>query len=171
MKHTRFRIFGTLVFSFFVLNTLPVAEAKDLAYAQGELRFQPYVFAGPASFISYGGNVFEFGGGMDWLVYKGLGLGFSMSVVGDGYSAVGSGSLDVSYHFIRRTPGLVPFVVAGIGGAGAPEYGLEGWTWVNLGGGVNYWLGNGMAVRVEARGRFDPEYGDHVVGLRVGLTF
>ena len=121
MKQAQFRILGTLVFSFFVLITLPVAEAKDLADVQGDLRFQPYVFAGPASFISYGGNAFEFGGGMDWLVYKGLGLGFSMSVVGDGYSAVGSGSLDVSYHFIRRTPGLVPTWLPALEGPAPPS--------------------------------------------------
>jgi hypothetical protein len=148
---------------------------KDFTYDQvdrrSDLRFQPYIYAGPAKFTSYGGSAFEFGGGMDWLVHGGLGLGFDASILGDGASAVASGSLNVSYHFIPQSPGLVPFVVAGIGGAGAPEYGLDGWTWVNFGGGVNYWLGNGMAFRVEVRGRFEPEYGDNVVGLRMGVTF
>jgi hypothetical protein len=115
--------------------------------------------------------MFEFGGGIDWLVYKGLGLGFDLSVLGDQYSAIGSGSFNVSYHFIPSNPRFVPFVLVGIGRGSAPEYGLDGWTWINAGGGLNYWLGNGMALRVEARGRFDPDYGDHVVGLRLGVTF
>ncbi len=169
MKRTRLRkrIMGVLTLSSIVWPTLAAAQGD----MERDLRLQPYAYAGPASFISYGGSAFEFGGGMDWLVLNGLGLGFDASILGDGYSAVACGSLNVSYHFIPRSPGLVPFVVAGIGGAGAAEYGLDGWTWVNLGGGMNYWLGNGMAIRVEARGRFDAVDGDHVVGLRLGVTF
>jgi hypothetical protein len=41
---------------------------------------------------------------------------------------------------------------------------------VNVGGGLNYWFGNGMALRLEVRDRFDAE-GVHLLGVRVGITF
>lgn len=147
------------------------ASASTAEFRQ-DLKLQPYVFGGGGSFISYGGTVFEFGGGLDWLVKGGLGLGFSLSVLGDPSAAIGVASFDVSYHFIRDSSPIVPFVFAGIAGGSAAEYGTEGYTFIDLGGGANLWSSMGLAFRVEARGRFDPtEYGDHQVGIRLGVTF
>jgi hypothetical protein len=149
-----------------------VTRPNDSSQAfRDDLRLQPYVYGGGGSFISYGGSVFEFGGGLDWLVKNGLGLGGSLGVLGDGSSAISVASFDVSYHFIRDSSRLVPFVFTGIAGGSAAEYGTEGYTFIDAGGGLNLWR-EGLAFRIEARGRFDPsDYGDHQVGVRLGITF
>jgi hypothetical protein len=150
----------------------PTHASDSTAEFRRDLKFQPYVFAGSGSFISYGGTVFEFGGGLDWLVKGGLGLGFSLSVLGDASAAIAIASFDVSYHFIRDSSPVVPFVFAGIAGGSPAEYGIDGYTFLDLGGGVNLWSSAGLAFRAEVRGRFDPtEYSDHQVGVRLGVTF
>jgi hypothetical protein len=112
----------------------------------------------------------EFGGGMQWLVYRGLGLGFDASLMAFAECfdcRIGLGSIDASYHFVPSSGRLVPFVVGGIGGAFSDGGGAGLW---NFGGGVNYWLDNGMALRFEVRDRFDGS-GVHALGVRVGITF
>jgi hypothetical protein len=114
----------------------------------------------------------ELGGGMQWLVWNGLGVGFDASLMGSlecfSCGVVGLGSFDVTYHFIRPSRRLVPFVLAGVGviasteGADAPL--------ANLGGGVNYWFDSGVALRLELRDRFDTG-GTHHVEARIGVTF
>jgi OOP family OmpA-OmpF porin len=107
---------------------------------------------------------------MQWLVYRGIGLGFDASLMSFTECMncrMALGSLDASYHFVSPSRRLVPFVVGGVGGV---SYEGEGATLYNFGGGVNYWLDNGMALRFEVRDRFDGS-GVHALGVRVGITF
>ncbi len=114
-----------------------------------------------------GSAIFEFGGGFDWIFYKGLGVGFEISALGNSTGGVGTAGLNLSYHFLPDGPGPEPFVVGGMSFGSPPESGLDGCTWAAAGGGINYWFGNGMAFRAEVRGRYDLEYDDHMIGIRV----
>lgn len=170
--------------SLFTPQLLPMALADDLGEAQAEsspqavdsefekdLRLQGYFFGGPAFMSNVGSSLYEFGGGFDWLVYEGLGVGFEASLLGDASTGIGTGGLRLSYHFLPESPGIEPFVTGGMSFGSAAEYGLAGYTWATAGGGFNYWFHNGMALRVEVLGRHDVQYEDHTVGLRVGMTF
>jgi hypothetical protein len=136
-----------------------------------DIRSQGYVFGGAGSMSNVGSALWEFGGGYDWIFYRGLGVGFDISLLGDQFGGIGTAGFQASYHFLPESPGIEPFALGGMSFGGAPEYGLEGYTWATAGGGFNYWFNNGVALRVEVRGRLDVEYDDHMVVLRVGLTF
>jgi hypothetical protein len=142
--------------------------AQDLD--RDDLRTQPYIYGGVGAFPSGagGGATFGFGGGADWLVYRGLGIGVDATIFGNDVYSFFVGSLDISYHIIPSSGRLVPFVVAGIGfgGEGGSSVGIA-----SLGAGVNVWTAKGMAVRIQVRARVPTEGGDTHVGAEIGLTF
>ena len=59
--------------------------------------------------VTYGGTLLEFGGGFDYLVYKGLGIVASLGIAEGQAGAAVFPSLDVSYHFIPKSRRIVPF--------------------------------------------------------------
>ena len=89
-----------------------------------------------------------------------------------GFPPVGTfDSFDASYHFVPSSGRLVPYVLGGVGGMVYGGVGL-----VSVGGGINYWFENGMALRLEVRDRFEMRdrfdgEGVHNLGVRVGITF
>jgi hypothetical protein len=147
--------------------------ALSLAEVPEDLRRQPYLFGAPGVILYGGGaSTFEFGGGMQWLVYEGLGLGFDTSILSPadcfGCGGVFFGSFDASYQFVPSSGRMVPFVVGGLGmGAAFAE---DGAFLGNVGGGIHYWFENRIALRFEVRDRFDPS-GGHLLAFRVGVTF
>ncbi|MGH9391681.1 MAG: hypothetical protein ACRD1Z_18935 [Vicinamibacteria bacterium] len=145
--------------------------ALSTAQIDEDLRQQGYLFAAPGAFVAEGiAATLEVGGGMQWLVYRGLGLGFDASVMGFAECLscwLALGSLDASYHFVPSSGRLVPFVLGGVGGA---VFGDGGAGLASAGGGINYWFENGMALRLEVRDRFDGD-GVHNLGVRFGITF
>lgn len=146
--------------------------ALSRAQVDDDLRRQGYVFAAPGTLVYEGGAAtLELGGGMQWLVHRGLGLGFDASLMGfaECFSCfpMAFGSIDASYHFVPSSGRLVPFVLGGIGGVAVEEGGA---VLGSVGGGFNYWFENGMALRVEVRDRFEGS-GVHFLGVRVGVTF
>jgi hypothetical protein len=165
MKATR----GSVVF----LLALVALPASLSAQAGEEVKRQGYVFAAPGALVYDGEGVatLEAGGGFQWLVYRGLGLGFDGSWMGfpECFScgSMWLGSVDASYHFVRSSRKLAPFILGGIGGLATGEGSV---ALGSFGGGINYWFENGMALRVEVRDRFDGE-GAHILGVRVGVTF
>ena len=152
----------------FVLLFLP---AVSRAQVSDDLRRQAYVFGAPGMVVLDGPiATFEVGGGMQWLVYRGVGLGFDGSLLGFArcFSCrLALGSFDVSYHFVPSAGRLVPFV---LGGVGAIVFEDGGGMLGSVGGGIHYWFENGMALRLEVRDRFHPD-GVHLLGVRVGITF
>jgi hypothetical protein len=78
-------------------------------------------------------------------------------------------SANALYQF-TGTRKLIPFVTGGVsvmlGGNGA-EIGAVGG--VNVGSGVNYWLGEKLGVRLEFRDHLLNSA--HVYGLRIGIVF
>ncbi len=154
------------------LLVLSVPALSRAQVADDDLRRQGYVFAAPGTLIYEGGiSTLELGGGMHWLVHRGLGFGFDASAVRfTGCFDCGGmllGSMDASYHFVPSSGRFVPFVLGGLGGV-AIDGGAA--AFVNVGGGFNYWFENGMALRLEVRDRFD-RWGVHILGVRVGVTF
>ena len=153
------------------LSMLLSVPTLSTAQIDEDLKQQGYVFAAPGAFIPEGATTLEFGGGMQWLVYRGLGLGFDASLVRSAEcfdcGGLALGSLDASYHFVPSSGRLVPFVLGGIGGVALDGGGA---ALVSAGGGINYWFENGMALRLEARDRFDGS-GAHLFGVRIGITF
>jgi hypothetical protein len=153
---------------------LALLSVPALSQAQvgDDLRQQGYVFAAPGAFVYEGAaTTLELGGGMEWLVYRGLGLGFDASLLGfpECFScfSMALGSIDASYHFVPSRGRLVPFVLGGVGGVVAEEGGA---VLGSVGGGINSWFENGMALRIEVRDRFHTD-GVHLLGVRVGITF
>ena len=80
-------------------------------------------------------------------------------------------SVSPSYHFIRASSRVVPFVKAGIGTGGVLEYGSGGVGFASFGGGVNLWKLGGSALRIEVVDRFPLDGGDHHINVQLGLTF
>ena len=158
---------GTLLVVLVSMVCIQAAVASEGA-PSGDLKQQGYLYGGPLGRITYGGALLEFGGGFDYLVYKGLGIGASLGIAGGQAGAAVFPSLDVSYHFIPKSRRIVPFVMAGVGAIGT-EGGSS--PTLNVGGGVNLWSGRGAAFRIQVRGRYDTEYDEHTVALQLGVTF
>ena len=113
---------------------------------------------------------FQVAGGGEGLVYKGLGLGAEVGYLapfrrtGDGFGVF---SPNVSYHFSNRSSRLVPFVTGGFSlgfRSGASGGG-------NFGGGVQYWMKDHVALRLEFRDHIFSSDTPHFFQFRVGLSF
>lgn len=150
---------------------LVLVQGVTLAQTINERRAWGYVFGGIGGSTG-GGSVatFQVGGGGEGLVYEGLGLGAEAGYLGSLQSAnnrFGILSIDTSHHFARRSK-LVPFVSGGYSlgfRSGATGHGA------NFGGGVQYWLKDQLALRVEFRDHVFSSDTPHIVQFRVGLSF
>ena len=166
-----------------LVPTLASAQDADHQYqGQGYL----FIGAGPTS-----SPTFHFGGGGEGFVYKGLGLGGELehsTQFWEGASLgtwIGSG--DVSYHTRPSTKNrkLEPFVIGGYTFFVRPGLGLGIANGGNFGCGINIWLKEHTALRLEVRDTFGGrstsvqyESGyttytmpQHLVSFRLGLTF
>jgi hypothetical protein len=154
--------------------------------AQSELhpyRGQGYGFFGLGTGLGYTHPLVEqLGFGGDGFLYKGFGFGGEaawshFSRFGYDQSAW-IGSLDASYHFRRHAArgGVDPFVLGGFSlyGPTSKEEGGRGQPGGNFGGGVNLWLADHAALRLEFRqhinaGNYLPA--NTAIAFRVGFTF
>ena len=164
----------------FVLAVPTLASAQN---ADHQYRGQGYFFFGLGTRTSPGssrlGVIEHLGFGGEGFLYKGFGVG-----VEAGYAHWGpyadqawTGSGDASYHFRRSAPrgGVDPFVLIGVTGYFPASEG-RGAPAGNFGGGVNIWVRERAALRLEARDHVNPDNGNgwpgtHYVSFRVGLTF
>ena len=135
---------------------------------------QGYVFAAPGGIVNSEGAAatLHFGGGGEAFLSHGLAVGGELGYLTpakDLKAGFGLLSVDGSYHF-RRNQRLVPFLSGGY--SLGVRHGVA--NFVNYGGGVNYWIGNRIGLRLEVRDHIDPcaECGMvHFVTARVGLSF
>ena len=118
----------------------------------------------------FGHTTVHVGGGGEALFYKGLGAAGEIGYLTTGRSAadgIGVASANVVYHFVRPGQKLVPFVTGGAsllfqsGAAGG----------VNVGGGIQYWMKDRVALRLEFRDHIVSSDSPHFYGFRVGLAF
>jgi hypothetical protein len=139
------------------------------------MRFLPYTFAAPGG-VSGGGSTLHLGGGIDAIVWKGIGVSFEGGYLGpfpDGFDyGIGLISANGVYHFVPpRRRRLTPFVTGGYSLGFRSDYGHA----VNLGVGANYWLTDRTALRVEFRDHIpileDVDDTSHLWGVRVGFTW
>ncbi len=148
--------------------TLP---AWSGAQSAGDRHGWVYAFTG-AGFLSDGGPAaFNLGGGGTLLAGRGLGLGGELGYLAhSGGNGVGLASADVSYHFGGRDAGrrLVPFAVGG-GAVAFRARGSAGGG--SFGGGIQYWLRERVALRVEFRDFIFSSDSPHTYLFRVGLAF
>lgn len=167
--------------------TAPLFMIPALAAAQGEghpYRGQGYAFFGLGTGLDYSHPLVEqLGFGGEGFLYRGFGLGgeaaWSHYSLLFGYERTAwIGSADGSYHFRRHAArgGVDPFILGGFSvyGPTSKEEGGRGQPGGNFGGGVNLWLANHAALRLEFRehlntGGYLP--GNTAVSFRIGVTF
>src|SRR6266568_7060845 len=158
-----------------LLLLLPLLAAGQTS---DQHRGQGYLFVGQGASSPATAHV-GFGG--EGFVHKGLGAGVELGYLGEwsdfSGNGLGVGSADLSYHFrpSPQHPKVEPFVSGGY-----TLFFLHGHTsGVNFGGGINIWLKEHAALRLEVR---DDAYGEdihrrapvvpqHFVTFRIGLTF
>jgi len=127
-----------------------------------------YVFFAPGVTSPGGEGTAHIGLGGE-LLFKGIGIGPEIGYLtpirsfGDG---IGTFSPNISYHF--RSTKVSPFVTGGY-----TLFFRNGHaSGFNYGGGVDYWVANKTALRLEVRDNVMAEYGHrHFWGFRVGLSF
>ncbi|MFY9557232.1 MAG: outer membrane beta-barrel protein [Blastocatellia bacterium] len=148
---------------------LLVIQGAALAQSS-ERRGWGYVFGGAgASTGDFTFAAFQVGAGGEGLVHNGLGLGAEIGYLApfrDAGNGIGIFSGDVSYHFARSSK-LVPFVTGGYSAAfrrGASHG-------ANFGGGVQYWMKEHVALRIEFRDHGFSSDNPHLFQFRVGLAF
>ena len=154
-------------------RTIPILIAVLLAGSAGALSAQSvttgYVYAG----VAVGGHLEgagRFGVGVDFRLAPHFDLGGEIGTIfkNSNVGILGSGNL--SYHFVRsnQREAWDPFLV---GGVSAAHLGGASGIYLNLGAGVNYWVGRRWAVRGEFKGY--PGGGDlgGFAEFRFGITF
>lgn len=133
-----------------------------------------YVFFAPG--VAFGGGsssfLLHFGGGGEANLYKGLGFGSEIGYLGPWqYMSQGVGLLSVNclYNFkIRNNSKMAPFVTGGY----SLLFRSGHLNAMNFGAGVNYWFGDRIGMRFEARDHVNPQYfSDHFLQGRIGLVF
>lgn len=148
-----------LTVMFFIALAQVAASAQDTRVQRG----YGYGFAGVATNGS--GRTSALGGaGGEVRLYKGLGVG-AEAAVGDDF---GMFSANGSYHFTKSgSQKLVPFVTGGYTLLGPSD----STNLVNYGAGLNYWASDRVGLRFEVRDHVFIQGSNHIVGLRVGVTF
>ncbi|HKX33210.1 MAG TPA: hypothetical protein VJ302_36370 [Blastocatellia bacterium] len=158
-----------LIWAAALMAVIPIfasAQTSDVG------RTQAYVFIAPG--VATGGGAsaqLQFGGGVDALVYKGVGLGAEIGYNGRLQSlrnGFGIFSVNGSYHFEKdpQAGKFDPFVTGGYsrffsGSANA----------LNFGVGTNYWFTKKTGMRLEFRDNVPFRGGGNFIAFRLGLTF
>lgn len=152
------------------LTLLFLAPALTMAQSNETRRGWGYGFFGVGGATAGNSTIYTAGGGGEVLLYKGLGIGAEGGAIGNaGGSGAGTFSVNGGYHFQNSSSPkkLVPFVTAGYTFlAPSDETNL-----FNFGGGVNYWAGERVGLRVEFRDHVFPNGNEHLFNVRVGITF
>jgi hypothetical protein len=165
---------GTRKTAALVILLLP-GPATASAQLAGSTAVAPYTFVAPGG-ASFESMTLHLGGGMEVIGRSGLGAGFELGYVGpipDGFDyGIGVFSGNVVQHLGRPAARrIAPFVTGGYSLA----FRSSSLNLVNLGGGFNYWLREGMALRIEVRDHFRLAsrhgYSPHLWSIRVGATW
>jgi len=185
---------------FFGVSMLAVAQDVDHPYHGQGYFFLAQALASPSfetggaapTGLSGNSNAHQFGGGGEWLVDKGVGLGGEILSSTQSFEGASLntwiGSINVSYHFGSSTKKrkVEPFVTGGYTFYYVSNITLPHESGGNVGVGLNIWLARLIALRLEIRddvggqglsAEFEPEgtyylrSSQHLVGFRIGVTF
>jgi hypothetical protein len=149
---------------------LLLAQGLALGQTSNEHRAWGYVFGGVGGRSNGNSDVVgTVGGGGEALIGKGAGIGGEVAYLtrGSNFSnGIGIASVNFAYHF-NRAAKLQPFVTGG--GSVALQSGAAGGG--NVGGGVQYWMNQHLALRFEGRSYIFSSDSPHTFVFRVGLSF
>jgi hypothetical protein len=115
----------------------------------------------------------QFGGGGEYVIVKGIGVGAELGVVGVrqyfGDTAKGVFSPNGYYHFVHRQDIKTdPFVTGGY----TLMFRFGHANLANFGGGMNYWFHRRLGARLEVRDQLNTTGTiGHFWGVRFGLAF
>jgi hypothetical protein len=146
-----------------------IAQAQTSApQIEEERQFHIYAVAGLAR-PSGGGSNFQVGGGVEIFLLEGLSAGGEFSrIIADG-GGVNNLSANGTYHLMgqSRSKKFDPYVTGGY----SRFFGSDGGTnALNFGGGVNYWLSEGLGLKADFRDYY-VRGGGNSIGLRGGIVF
>ncbi len=134
-----------------------------------------YVFFGPGAITAsgQGAGLLYYGGGGEGILGKIVGVGGELGAATSTHfeGTMGLGSANGYVHFTsNRHARLDPFVTGGYTLMFHSGYHAN---LFNFGGGVNYWFGRNLGLRLEFRDHVQPGNGSaaHLLAFRVGLTF
>jgi len=163
-----------------LLPALVSAQASERPKGQAYVYFAPGVEGGGGGKYSLttlrdgttGIGTAQIGGGGEFLIVKGLGLGLDLGYLAswehfaEGLAVI---SPDVSYHFLPREGKgkVVPFVTAGY----TCFFQAGGQSGANVGAGMHYWFKDHVGLRFEVRDSM--MLGGvtvHEAGFRIGLA-
>jgi hypothetical protein len=148
---------------------------------------QGYFFVAPSpvyqgNCVCYRGTSIHFGGGADFLLYKGFGAGAELGHItapNEGYfnglnTRAGIGLFSANgYYFLLRKRKLSPFGTLGytLGFGGGQT------NFINFGGGANYWINSHVGLLLEFReyinhkAMLDSHLNTRILSARFGLSF
>jgi len=140
-----------------------------------EKKSSGYVFAAPGAVVTSGAaaGVLHFGAGGQGVLYKGLGMGAEIGYLSPNGSlaeGIGLASVNGLYEFKQANTKrkVIPFVTAGYSLA----FRSGVFSAFNFGGGINYWVRQKLALRLEARDYVSPsEPNAHLLTGRIGISF
>lgn len=123
-----------------------------MVWASPVLPLEGYAFIGPGGVtVSHFTNgTLHLGGGVEKVFRQGIGVGGEIGAVGSWTNfrtAIGIASANGCYHFLRNRSKLDPFVTGGY----SMGFRNNVASFLNVGGGLNYWLGERLGIRVEFR--------------------
>ena len=160
---------------FAVIFVLVFISAIASAQSPDERRGWGYGFIAVGGTAGDGSIVtFTYGGGGEWLIYKGLGVGTELgnvTPISDFGSGLGIFSTNASYSFGARDRSrkAVPFVTGGYSLKFRDDDDSGGG--LNIGAGVQYWASDRLGVRFEFRDHHFFKGALNFYGVRLGVTF
>lgn len=158
-----------IAFSLLMLPVMSTAQEQERQSFQGYL-----VYGNAFQGFPGGSRKHSFGAGGE-LIGNGLGVGMEIGsrggLCGDNCNSSYTLSFNGSYHFplVPSLADFEPFVLTGytISKEEAASY-----HFLHVGGGINYWFQEGLALRLEFRDYLHFNNGvAHVPEFRVGVTF
>ena len=162
----------SLLSVFFVLLLIPSAVSAQEERRSQESHGQGYAFFAPGAVGSNGTGTYHFGGGGEFNIYRGLGMGVEigylapMKNVGGGFGVFSTNGL---YSFSTdMNSKIVPFVTAGYSLLFRSGYANA----FNFGGGAHYWFSDKAGLRFEFRDHVSSKVWDgHLIQGRIGISF
>ena len=153
------------------LTTLSLTIAMMATAQDNTGRYGGHGYAMFGSGTAGGQGLMSIGVGGEGFLVKGFAFGSELGYLFPRNFSQGVGllSLDPAYHFRRsRKHKLVPFVTAGYSLA----FRQGAFNLVNYGGGVTYWFGRNLGLRLEIRDLRDTsEFAYHSTSIRLALSF
>ena len=158
----------TMIVAAIAIAVLPFgAPAQEWQRSSG----QGYTFFAAGSYPDSAAAL-HIGGGGERFTYRGLAAGAELGYIFPAQSfryGFGLASVNGSYHLNRGSHWKIsPFVTGGYSLA------FRGSTLnlVNFGGGLTYWIGDRLGLRLEVRDHLPPQYPrEHSLEFRIGLAF